>query len=50
MDELDGFLADRLASFKRPAEIRALDALPRTGGTEKVQKFRLRELALAGAR
>jgi acyl-CoA synthetase (AMP-forming)/AMP-acid ligase II len=39
------FLRPRLASFKLPARAFFVSELPRTGGTEKVQKFRLREMA-----
>lgn len=39
------FLRPRLASFKLPARVFFISELPRTGGTEKVQAFRLRELA-----
>lgn len=40
------FLGSRIASFKVPAEVVELREFPRTGGTEKVQKFKLREIAL----
>jgi acyl-CoA synthetase (AMP-forming)/AMP-acid ligase II len=43
---LSEFLAPRLASFKLPAHVFAVDAFPVTGGTEKIQKFKLRELAI----
>ncbi|MGE0658657.1 MAG: AMP-binding protein [Reyranellaceae bacterium] len=46
------FLAPRLASFKLPAHVFVVDAFPVTGGTEKIQKFKLRDMAierLAGA-
>ncbi len=46
-DELAAFLRARLASFKVPTYFHFVDALPLTGGTEKIQKFRLREQALA---
>ncbi|MCP5370613.1 MAG: AMP-binding protein [Hyphomicrobiales bacterium] len=36
-----------LASFKVPAHLFLIDAFPMTAGTEKVQKFKLRERALA---
>jgi fatty-acyl-CoA synthase len=41
------FAKARLASFKLPEYIFRVDSFPRTAGTEKVQKFRLREQALA---
>jgi acyl-coenzyme A synthetase/AMP-(fatty) acid ligase len=37
-------LEDRLADFKRPESVYGIDALPRTG-TNKIEKFRLRQLA-----
>lgn len=40
------FLTPRLASFKLPAHVFIVDAFPVTGGTEKIQKFKLREMAL----
>lgn len=40
------FLAERLASFKIPAHVFPVDAFPVTGGTEKIQKFELRDKAL----
>lgn len=40
------FLGERLASFKLPAHVFAIDAFPVTGGTEKIQKFQLRDIAL----
>jgi acyl-CoA synthetase (AMP-forming)/AMP-acid ligase II len=40
------FLAPRLASFKLPAHVFAVDAFPVTGGTEKIQKFKLRDMAI----
>lgn len=45
--ELHAFLRERLASFKIPAHFELVDSFPLTAGTEKVQKFRLRERALA---
>lgn len=46
-DELFAFLRERLASFKIPSHFAVVDAFPLTAGTEKIQKFRLRERALA---
>jgi long-chain acyl-CoA synthetase len=43
VDELRGWCAERLAPYKRPAQIRALRALP-AASTGKVLKHRLREL------
>jgi len=43
---LSEFLAPRLASFKMPAHVFAIDAFPVTGGTEKIQKFKLRDMAI----
>ncbi|MGE0154192.1 MAG: class I adenylate-forming enzyme family protein [Reyranellaceae bacterium] len=40
------FLTPLLASFKLPAHVFIVDSFPVTGGTEKVQKFKLREIAL----
>jgi acyl-CoA synthetase (AMP-forming)/AMP-acid ligase II len=45
--QLFAFLRERLASFKIPSHFAMVDVLPLTAGTEKVQKFRLREQALA---
>ena len=39
------FLRPQLASFKLPARVFSIPELPRTAGTEKVQAFRLREMA-----
>lgn len=39
------FLANRLASFKVPYDVRIVDSLPMTG-SEKVQKYRLRDMLL----
>jgi acyl-CoA synthetase (AMP-forming)/AMP-acid ligase II len=44
--ELLRFLGERLASFKVPAHLFAVDAFPLTSGTGKVQKFKLREDAI----
>jgi fatty-acyl-CoA synthase len=41
------FLKVRLASFKVPAHVFVVDEFPVTAGTGKVQKFKLREMALA---
>lgn len=41
------FLRPRLASFKLPACVFTVEELPRTAGTEKVQPYRLREMAAA---
>ncbi len=46
-EEILAVLAGRLASFKAPAEVVVVREFPRTDGTEKVQKFKLREAALA---
>ena len=46
-DELLAFLRERLSSFKLPAGIVVVDAFPRTAGTDKIQKFKLKELAAA---
>lgn len=46
-DEIIGFVRPRLASYKVPAHVFIVDELPLTGGTGKVQKHRLRELALS---
>lgn len=40
-------LSAHLASFKRPARVHFVDTFPTTAGTEKVQKFKLREMDLA---
>ncbi|MCW5750402.1 MAG: AMP-binding protein [Alphaproteobacteria bacterium] len=44
--EFIGFLRKRLAGFKVPAHAFAVDSFPLTGGTEKIQKFKLKEKAL----
>jgi acyl-CoA synthetase (AMP-forming)/AMP-acid ligase II len=44
-ESLMEFLAPRLSSFKLPAHVLVIDRFPVTGGTAKVQKFRLREIA-----
>jgi fatty-acyl-CoA synthase len=43
---ISDYLAPRLASFKLPAHVFIVDAFPVTGGTEKIQKFKLRDIAL----
>jgi acyl-CoA synthetase (AMP-forming)/AMP-acid ligase II len=43
--ELLAFAKDNLASFKVPAHVIFVDQFPMTSGTEKIQKFRLREIA-----
>ncbi len=45
-DAVLAFLRERLASFKVPAEVLFVDEFPLTAGTEKVQKFKLKEIAL----
>ncbi len=45
-DDLMAFLRARLASFKLPAHIVAATEFPRTAGTDKIQKFKLKEIAL----
>jgi fatty-acyl-CoA synthase len=45
--ELMAFLREKLASFKMPADIVVIDEFPRTAGTDKIQKFKLKEQALA---
>ncbi len=40
------YMSERLASYKIPSHVFAVDALPVTAGTEKIQKFKLRELAM----
>ncbi|MEO8557446.1 MAG: AMP-binding protein [Rhodospirillales bacterium] len=44
--ELMSFLGARLAKFKVPAQIVLVDEFPRTAGTDKIQKFKLKEIAL----
>ena len=44
--ELQSYLRPLLASYKRPRRIVLVDELPLTAGTGKVQKFKLKELAL----
>lgn len=46
LEQLQEFSRDRLASYKTPRHLRLVDELPRTA-SGKVQKFRLREMALA---
>jgi fatty-acyl-CoA synthase len=45
-DEIVAFLRPKLASFKLPERVVAIDAFPLTAGTGKVQKSRLREMAV----
>lgn len=45
-EDVLGILRERLSSFKVPAAVIPVAEFPRTGGTEKVQKFKLREIAL----
>jgi fatty-acyl-CoA synthase len=45
-DAFVSFLGERLASFKMPAHVFLVEAFPVTGGTEKIQKFELRNMAL----
>jgi fatty-acyl-CoA synthase len=45
-DELMAFLRGKLASFKVPAHVVAIDEFPRTAGTDKIQKFKLKDIAL----
>jgi acyl-CoA synthetase (AMP-forming)/AMP-acid ligase II len=44
-DEIVSFLKPKLASYKLPNRVIAIDAFPTTAGTGKVQKSRLREIA-----
>ena len=41
------YLRDKLTHFKVPQHVFVVDSYPRTAGTGKVQKYKLRELALA---
>lgn len=41
------FVKDRLAGYKQPRRIIFIDVFPVTAGTAKVQKYRLREMALS---
>lgn len=43
--ELLGFARDNLASFKVPQHVILVETFPLTSGTDKVQKFKLREMA-----
>jgi fatty-acyl-CoA synthase len=45
--EILDFAKARLASFKVPAHVFFVDEFPLTAGTGKIQKFKLREMALA---
>jgi fatty-acyl-CoA synthase len=40
------FVKDRLAGYKQPRHIMFIDVFPVTAGTAKIQKYRLREMAL----
>jgi fatty-acyl-CoA synthase len=44
--ELMAFLREKLSSYKLPADIVVIDEFPRTAGTDKIQKFKLKEQAL----
>lgn len=46
-EEFLAFMRERLAGFKVPGRVYAVEAFPLTGGTEKIQKFKLREQAIA---
>ena len=46
-EDVMDFLRARLASFKLPRAIMFVEEFPYTAGTGKVQKFQLKELALA---
>jgi fatty-acyl-CoA synthase len=45
-EEILAFLRERLASFKLPAGIIFVDEFPLTAGTEKIQKFKLKQVAI----
>ncbi len=45
--EIVAFLREKLSSFKLPAGVVVIDEFPRTAGTDKIQKFKLKEQALA---
>jgi acyl-CoA synthetase (AMP-forming)/AMP-acid ligase II len=45
--EFLGYLGEHLAGFKLPAHVFVVEAFPLTGGTDKIQKFKLREQAKA---
>jgi fatty-acyl-CoA synthase len=45
--ELLAFLREKLSSYKLPSDIVVIDEFPRTAGTDKIQKFKLKEQALA---
>ena len=46
LEDLDQFLADRLARYKRPRALYVLDHLPRNPAG-KVQKFALRDMLIS---
>ncbi len=46
-DEVLAYLSARISSFKVPAAVFVVDEFPLTGGTDKVQKFKLREQAMS---
>ena len=46
--ELQQFVRERLAGYKRPRWVEFIDELPKTA-TGKIQRFRLRERENAGA-
>ena len=45
--EILAYLREKLSSFKVPADVVVIDEFPRTAGTDKIQKFKLKEQALA---
>jgi long-chain acyl-CoA synthetase len=47
LDDVRPFLAERLASYKLPAEIRVIEQIPRTG-SGKIKRHELQELLRAG--
>lgn len=44
--EILAFLRERLATFKLPVEVLFVDEFPLTAGTEKIQKFKLKQMAI----
>lgn len=46
-DELLAYLSARISSFKVPKAAFIVNEFPLTGGTDKVQKFKLRDLAMS---